>query len=267
MPKLIMSNDKSSGAEINVPEGFIVEDGLQADPQPVVEEVEKVDETPKETLEHLETLSEKTDDAIPLKKFMAEKNLRRDAENRIKELQLELEKTRNAPKSQAPASIKAISEEYDINEDVLNAILNASYTMTKDKVREELEAEFNPKLAEFETIKRENSQKEFDTKFSNLLGDTLKEMPEYKDLIDAEDLKQWVKSGKYSKLNLPQLIEQKYSKFVQGKKTIEQGHSAKEVEIADVSNMTNEDYMKLDSDPVLKKKWAEGLEDRLRSVL
>ncbi len=267
MPKLIMSTDNSSGAEINVPEGFIVDDGLQADTQPEQTVVESVNKTPKETLEHLETLSEKTDDAIPLKKYMAEKNAKREAENKVKELQAELEKARSAPKSQTLANIKAISEEYDINEDVLNAILNASYTMTKEKVREELEAEFSPKLAEFESIKRENSQKDFETKFNGMLSNTLAEMPEYKDLVDADDLKQWVKSGNYSKLSLPQLIEQKYGKFVQGKKTIEQGHSAKEVEVADVSNMTDADYMKLDSDPALKEKWAKSLPDRLRSIL
>lgn len=266
MPKLIMSTDNSSGAEINVPEGFIVEDGLQADTQPVETEVQK-DEVPKETIEQLETLAEKTDDAIPLKKFMAEKNARREAEQKAKELESELTKLRTAPKTETPASIKAISEKYDIGEDVLSDILNASYVMTKDKVREELEAEFNPKLAEFESIKRENSQKTFETKFNDALTDTLKDMPEYKDLIDTDDLKTWVKSGKYSKLNLSQLIEQKYGKFVQGKKTIEQGHSAREVEVADVSNMTDADYQKLDSDPALKEKWAKSLPDRLRSIL
>lgn len=266
MPKLIMSTDNGSGAEINVPEGFIVDGGLQADTQPVETEVKK-EEAPKETLEHLETLAEKTDDAIPLKKYMAEKNAKREAESKVAELQAELEKARNAPKSETPASVRAISEQYDISEDVLNAILNASYTMTKDKVREELEAEFSPKLAEFETIKQEKTKHEFETKFNDALTDTLNDMPEYKDLVDTDDLKTWVKSGKYSKLNLPQLIEQKYGKFVQGKKTIEQGYSAKEVDVVDVSNMTDNDYMKLDSDPALKEKWAKNLPDRLRSIL
>ena len=262
MPQLIMSTDNGSGAEINVPEGFIVEDGLQSEPQPVEQPKEDV-----EKIEQLEQLVEKTDDAIPLKKFMAEKNARREAEQKAKELAAELERVRNTPKVDTPASIKAISEQYDINEDILNAILNASYTMTKDKVREELEAELNPKLAEFESIKKEKIQNEFENKFTGLLNDTLKEMPEYKDLVDAEDIKTWVKSGQYSNLSMAQLIEQKYGKFVQGKKTVESGRSAREVEVADVSNMTDADYLKLDSDPALKEKWAKSLPDRLRSIL
>lgn len=263
MPQLIMSiEDTSSGAEINVPEGFIVEDGLQAEQQPETKAEEVKDNS--ETIENLETLAEKSDDAIPLKKYMAEKNAKREAENKIKELETIIAGLKDAPKtSETPANIKAISEQYDIDENVLNAILKA----TKEKVREELEAELNPKLAELENIKKENSIKDFNNKFNSALEDTLNEMPEYKDLIDTDDLKTWVKSGKYSKLNMSQLIEQKYGKFVAGKKTIEQGHSAKEAEIPDVSNMTDSDYMKLDSDPNLREEWAKGLPNRLRSIL
>ena len=262
-----MSTDNGSGAEINVPEGFIVEDGLQADTQPANEQGETPSDAQGETIEQLETLVEKADDAIPLKKYMAEKNARREAEKKAKELESEITKLRTQPQSETPASIKAIAEQYDINEDVLKAIVDVSRTMTKQEVREELEAELNPKLAEFEKIKQDKTRVEFENKFNTMLDETFKEMPEYKDLVDIDDLKTWVKSGKYSKLSLPQLIEQKYSKFVVGKKTLEQGHSSREVPEVDVKNMSNEDYLKLDSDPTLREKWAGSLEDRLRKFM
>lgn len=233
-------------------------------------ETKEVATKPEETIESLESLSEKTDDAIPLKKFMAEKHARRDAEAKAKELETELAKLRENPAKsvqEIKVDVRTLSEKHNIDEEVLRDILQASYTMTKDKVKEELEQELNPKLAEFEKIKKEQVRNEFEAKFSNLLDNSIKEMPEYANLIDKDDLKQWVRSGQYSKLSLPQLIELKYGKFVGAKKTIETSHAAKQVELPDVTKMTDEDYINLDKNPELKAKWKSSLEDRLRKYM
>ena len=256
----ILSSTVELNTEPNEPQEEIVA------VEPAKEEIEQ-----QETLESLETLSEKSEDVVPLKKYMAEKNAKRDLEHKAKELETELAKLRENPyksNRDIKLDVKSLSDKHGIDEEVLSDILNASYTMTKDKVKAELEQEFTPKLAEFEQIKREKEKQDFESKFNNLVSQSLAEMPEYTDLVDREDLKTWVKSGQYSKLTLPQLIEQKYGKFVVGKKTIESSHASKQVELPDTSKPLSDDqYLKLDTDPELRKKWAEGLTERMKRMM
>lgn len=264
MPKLIMDEILSSPVELNTDPS--VNQPMEESPKEETQVVESpVVEAPQEKLESLEEVARPTNDAIPLAKYMSEKNARRDAEAKAKELETEITRLREAPRSEVDVDVKSLSDKHGIDEEVLRDILNASYTMTKGKVREELEAELSPKLAEIEQVKREKEIQHFENKFENILSDTIKIMPEYKDLVDKEDVKEWIKSGRYSKLTMAELIEQKYSKFVSGKKSIENGQSIKENVVPDVSNMTNEDYINLDKNPELKKKWADSLEERLRN--
>jgi len=235
-----------------------------------VEETKVETKTEAETLESLENLAEKADDAIPLKKYMAEKNARRDVEAKARELEAELTALRNSPlsKDEVKLDVRSLSEKHNIDEEALRDILQASYNMSKEKIKAELEREINPKLAEFETLKKDKEKQAFEAKFANHLELVLKDMPEYTELIDQNDLKTWIKSGQYSKLNLPQLIEQKYGKFVVGKKSIESGYNAsRETEMPDMKNLTDKDYARLETDPEFKKEWAKGLPDRLRSYL
>lgn len=263
MPKLIMDEILSSPVE------------LSAGTTPPTPEVAEVKEETKplevETLESLETLSEKTEDAVPLKKYMAEKNAKRDAEAKAQQLEAEIAQLRNNPyksNQDIKVDVQSLSEKHGIDAEVLSDILNASYNMTKEKVKAELEQEFTPKLAEFEQIKREKEKQDFESKFNNLVEASIAEMPEYANLVDKEDLKQWVKSGQYSKLTLPQLIEQKYGKFVVGKKTLETSHASKQVEKPDTSKpLTDDQYLKLDSDPELRKEWADSLIERAKRMM
>lgn len=268
MPKL-MEEILSSSVELNTEKQI----------EPEKESIAKVEETPKEetlkvpeeTLEVLETLSEKSDDVVPLKKYMAEKNAKREAEHKAKDLEVEIAKLRENPyksNQDIKVDVQSLSEKHGIDAEVLQDILNASYNMTKEKVKAELEQEFTPKLAEFEQIKREKEKQDFESKFNNLVSQSLNEMPEYSDLVDKDDLKTWVKSGQYSKLTLPQLIEQKYGKFLVGKKTIESSHASKQVEMPDTSKpLSDEQLLKLDTDPELRKKWAEGLTERMKRMM
>lgn len=237
------------------------------------EEKPEVKEEPKEEapkISDLENLSEKTEDNVPLKKFMSEKNARREAEAKAKELESEITKLRENPyksNEDIKVDVKTLSEKHDISEEVLRDILQASYTLSKDKIKQELEAEFNPKLAELENIKRDKARESFETTFNKHLANTLKDMPEYANLVDEADLKDWVRSGKYSNITLPQLIENKYGKFVAGKKTTESYTPAKEVVVPEPEKMTDEDWVNIDKNPELKKKWQASLEDRLRKYM
>ncbi len=256
-----------SSVELNTE---IKEEPKQED-TPMEETSKEAEKAPEETLETLETLSEKSDDSVPLKKYMAEKHAKREAEQKSQQLEAEIAELRKNPyksNEDIKLDVKSLSEKHQIDEEVLSDILNASYNMTKEKVLQEIEKEINPKLAELEGIKREREVKSFDEKLSNDVSRVLKEMPEYSSLVDTDDLKIWIKSGQYSKLTLPQLIEQKYSRFITGKKTIETSHASKQVEMTDNSKpLSDEQYLKLDSDPELRKEWSKGLLDRVRRAM
>lgn len=242
--------------------------------QPIVEEQKVIEEETKlekkeETLESLEEESLKTADKVPLKSMLNERGKRREAEDRVAELERELTRIRESGQnsSETVFDVRSLSDKHGIDEDVLSDILQASYTLTKSKVKEEIEKEIAPKLAEAESIKREREAQTFNDKFQNLLNETLSQMPDYKDLVDSDDVKDWVRSGKYSKLTMSELLEKKYSKFIPGKKSIESGISVKEVETPKLDKMTVEDYARLEKDPEFKKKWSEDLENRLRNYM
>jgi hypothetical protein len=222
-----------------------------------------------ETLESLENLSEKTDDAIPLRKYMAEKNARKDAEAKAKDLEAEIARLRETPqtKKEFNADISSLSQKHGIDEEVLSDIINASRNLSKEEVKKELEQEFAPKLAELDAIRQEKAKTNFEQTFTSQLETTIQAMPEYANLIDKEDLKDWIKSGKYSKLTLPQLIEEKYSKYVVGKKTTETYTPHKEAYVPTVNETTNVDWGNFENNPELQKQWKGSLEDRLRKYL
>ena len=272
MPKLIMEEILSSTVELNTaPETTDEKPDVTPKEEPKEETLKATPKEEHETLETLENMSEKAEDSVPLRKYMAEKNAKKEAEQKAKALETEIAKLRENPyksNTDIKVDVKALSEKHQIDEEVLSDILNASYNLTKEKVLKEIEKEINPKLAELESIKREKEAQSFDQKFNDHLARVLTEMPEYANLADKDDIKTWIKSGQYSKLTLPQLVEQKYSRFIQGKKTIESSHASKQIEPTDKSKpLTDEQYLKLDTDPALRKEWADGLMDRLRGSL
>lgn len=259
MPQLIMSQ------ELETPNA-----GSSAEPTIPVESTQPdVDKGNIETLDSIAKLADKrTDESVPLRKYMDEKKAHKETEARAKELEAELEAIRNQPKSKETAyDVKALSDKHGIDEEVLSDILNASYTMTKQKVREELESELSPKLAKLDAIENDKKAQDFNTKFENMVAETLNELPEYAGIIDKDDLKDWVLSGKYSKLSMAQLVEQKYSKFVTGKKTLESSNPSREQTTVDINNLTEADWARMDSDPSLRKQYNDNFEDRMKLLL
>lgn len=239
---------------------------------------ETAQETPVETeeapegepIETLEALSEKAEDRVPLKKYMEEKRARKELEEQAQTLAQELERIRNsgANNYQVSYDLSELSEKHNVDEDVLRDIVEASYAINKDRLKAELESDINPKLAEFESMKQEKQKQNFENTFNKLLNESLSEMPEYADVIDKDDLKTWITSGRYSKLTLPQLIEQKYGKFVGSKKSIDGGYTpGRESSLPNPENMTDKDWTNIENDPALKDKWKGSLEDRLRKFM
>lgn len=207
-------------------------------------------------------------DSIPLKKYMDEKNARRQAEARVKELQDAIDEA-SGDNTLDKAGIKELSDKHGISESVVKDLVKMSAQATRAQVKAEIEEELSPQMEEIEKSKAEKAQAEFDAKLGGAIDAVLKDSPEFADVVDREDIKSWIQSGKYSKLTLTQLVEQKYGKFVTGKKKpIEDDYTPDRTgDLPDTSKMTDEDYLRLDKDPALREKWAKDLPNRLRGVL
>lgn len=245
---------------------------LSTEPVAATEPTEPEKEPVKEyePIESLSEIVEKADDRVPLKKYMEEKRARQELEEQAQTLAQELERVRNSGIQGYDTNfdVDYLSQKHNIDADVLRDIINATSAITSEAVRAKVNEEIAPALSELTGIKREKEQKKFDDQFNKILSESIEDMPEYKDLIDKDDLKEWIRSGKYSKLTMPQLIEQKYGKFVGAKKTIDGGYTpGRESSIPDPTNMTDEDWVNIDKNPDLKKKWQGSLEDRLRKFM
>lgn len=270
MPKLIHMSDQMDITSLSVE--------LNADPGSSPESVEetKTDAPIKEhkSIEELEEIVEKTDDHVPLKKFMEEKKARKEAEERAARAEqlaqeIEAERAHSRTRGTSNGTISDLAEKYDVSEEFIQDMLNVSYAVNREAIRKEIDEEYSPRLAEIDKIKSKEQQQQFDKQFNDLLNESLSDMPEFKDIIDKDDLKTWIKSGKYSKLTLPQLIEEKYGKFVApGKKSLDSGYvQSREQNVPEPSNMTDQDWVNIENNPELKKKWQGSLEDRLRKYM
>ena len=260
-----MSNDNRSPEEIKSEE-VAVPEVKEETPAPAEAKPEQKDEV---TLGELASEpKENKADSIPLKKYMEEKNARKQAEAKAKELQDAIDAS-SGDDTLDKAGIKELSEKHGISEDVVKDLIKMSAKATRAQVKAEIEEELSPQMEEIEKSRADKAQAEFDTKLTGAIDAVLKDSPEFADAVDREDVKSWIQSGKYSKLTLSQLMEQKYGKFVKGnKKPIEDDYKPDRTgDLPDTSKMTDEDYLRLDKDPALREKWAKDLPNRLRGVL
>lgn len=253
----------NSSVELSTDTGSTPESKPEADvPKEPVKE-----HTPIETLEDV---AQKVDDRVPLKKYMEEKKSRQELETRADELAQELKRIKESgqSKSETNFDIDYLSEKHNIDQEVLKDIINATHSITKDSIRAELEEELGPRFQELDSIKKEKEKQNFESQFNKILKESIAEMPEYTGLVDEDDLKTWIRSGQYSKMTMPELIEKKYGRFVSAKKSIDSGYTAsREQPIPEPDKMTDDDWMNIDKNPELKKKWANSLEDRLKKYM
>jgi hypothetical protein len=162
-----------------------------------VEEALQVEETPKEP------------DTVGLDKFL-------DVKKKNKELKRELEDLKSriddgASKREVSADIRALADEHNVDPEFLERFAEA----VRHKTEEVVEAKLKP-LTEREALNRREQL------FQQHLDATLKEMPEYKDVINVNILKQLAFNPANAKMTFKQLLEATYGNVVgTERKTIE----------------------------------------------
>jgi hypothetical protein len=227
-----------------------------------VEEITKttdeVEEEKSETIESLLNKEEEKDDRVPLKTFLETKKEKKSLEKEISSLKEQIKQ--GATKAEISSDLKGIAEKYDVDANFLEELSTIIYSKAKSEADEVLSSKLKPLEAR---EKAERIEKIFSENFNKVMED----MPEYKDVVNRNVIKELSLLPQNAKKTFYQIVEETYGNTVTGKKTMETStpRGGKETSY-DESRMASDPkyFAEIMANPELKKKYNDGLMDRLK---
>lgn len=220
-----------------------------------------------ETLEDLDP-SKKTDEHVPLKKYMSEKAARKEAQEYADKLEQDIATLKSNMVGMSVGAVtdelKRMATEYNVDEAFLGKLMAVAKRVTKEEIKAELDQEYAPKLNKLE---QEKVKEQAERKFNELLSKTLGELPEYKELVNPEIIKQLAFNPANAKKTLPQILDEVYGSVAKTKKSIETSRPGREPEAPDFARGSVEDFEKINASPEARKEWAKQTEENLRKYL
>lgn len=220
------------------------------------EEETTTEETKAETVEELLNKENDKDDRVPLKTFLETKKEKKALEKEINFLKEQIQK--GATKSEINSDLKSIAEKYDVDANFLEELSTIIYSKAKQEADEVVQSKLKPLEAK---ERAERIEKIFSENFNKVM----EEMPEYKDVVNRDVIKELSLLPQNAKKTFQQIIEETYGKTVAGKRTMETSipRGGKEGSY-DESKMNDPKYFaEVMANPELKKKYNEGLVSRL----
>jgi hypothetical protein len=244
-----------------MPENVITPEVTQEQVTPEVVQEVKQPETINDIVQEPKEVPKET---VGLDKYMSEKKARQAAEKKIADLETAIKN--GATQQEISSDIESIGNEYGVDKDFLAKLTKS--------IKSELGSEFDSKL---KPITEEKEKAKFEATFSQKLNDALENMPEYKNVVNPEVLKQLVlvrdNSGKLinGNISMEQLIENTYVNAVGGKRTIEKTSPTGRQDPLEIDaqrmNTDTAYYKEVMSNPILKAKYNAGSADRLSKYL
>lgn len=220
------------------------------------EEKSEVETKESETIEDLLGKEEK-DDRVPLKTFLETKKEKKALEKEISNLKEQIKQ--GATKAEISSDLKGIAEKYDVDPNFLEELSTIIYSKAKSEADEVLNAKLKPLEAK---ERAERIEKVFSKNFDKVMED----MPEYKDVVNRDVIKELTLLPQNAKKTFHQIVEETYSKTVTGKKTMETStpRGGKEL-VYDESRINDPEYFsEVMASPELKKKYNDSLVGRLK---
>ncbi len=221
------------------------------------EEKSEVETKESETIEDLLGKEEEKDDRVPLKTFLETKKEKKALEKEISNLKEQIKQ--GATKAEISSDLKGIAEKYDVDHNFLEELSTIIYSKAKSEANEVLNAKLKPLEAK---ERAERIEKVFSKNFDKVMED----MPEYKDIVNRDVIKELTLLPQNAKKTFHQIVEETYGKTVTGKKTMETStpRGGKEGSF-DLDKMNDPAYFsEVMKNPELKKKYNETLADRLK---
>lgn len=162
-----------------------------------------------------------------------------------------------ATKKEVSADLKVLAEKHGVAADFLEEFAAA--------VRKEAKADADREL---QPIKDGETAAKRETVFNEHFDKTLIEMPEYSKIVNKNVIRTLVFDPKNANKTFAQIFEESFGHLITGKKTIDttKARGGKDATIVDVARAQRDpEYFKeIMADPELKKKYNEGLGERLR---
>jgi len=220
---------------------------------PVVEapkEQPKVEQTVKEALE-----TKPEPKMVPEAVLIEMKKENKQLAKEMKDLKKSIEE--GATKKEVSADLKSLGEKYNVDPNFLEEFANTT--------KAEAEKEFNAKLKPLEDEKKAAEQT---SKFNAVFDKTMEELPEFSKIAKRETVKALSLLPENANKTFRQILEDNFGHLVQGKRTLNPtvprgGNDAIEIDMARATRDT-EYFQQIMADPLLKKKYNEGMGKRLR---
>lgn len=186
---------------------------------PDTQEQHEPTEEPQEEVKQEQTVGEllntEPKNSIPESAFLNEKNGRKAAEKRVKELEALVQQ--GASKEEVSDEIDSILSKYDLddtNRDFYKEITQNLYKKAERLAEERVAS----KLAPLE--EKERSER-IDQVFKKHYGEAIEQFPELKGVANPEVVKSWSLDPRNSHKTFTQLIDEIYGSIPQGRRTIE----------------------------------------------
>lgn len=219
---------------------------VTADVAPEVTDAPK-EETVGEALEIPEAEMPK-EDTVSLKKYMTEKNARKELEAQLQALQ----DAPNRTSKQVSTDLKALADEHNVDVDFL------------EKLTDTIEARNEAKTeAKLQPLREKERQEKIETAFSSAYDRTMALMPEYAHVVNRNVIKTLSLDPANKNKTFTQIIEEAYSSAIGGKKTVERATNRVASIGGDLdyarAKSDNDYFREVMSDPVLKKQYNDKL--------
>lgn len=208
------------------------------------------------TMEQLsgeESSSKEERPTVGLDKFLEQKRTNKELKQKLQELEARIEE--GSTKREVTADIRALADQHNVDPEFLESFADA--------VRQRTESVLEEKLRPL-TEKQASEQRE--KTFNTYLNQTLEEMPEYKDVVNTEILKQLAYNPANKNKTFKQILEETYGNVVKPRKTMENGSPRGEASQAfdyDKALKEPEYFREIMKDPALKKQYNEEMLKRL----
>ena len=216
--------------------------------------------------EALETTpkTEPKEETVPLAALLEVKNANKELQREMKELKKTIEG--GASRTEVAADIKALTEKYpDTDPEFFKDLVKTIRSEAKQEAEAEVESKMKPVL---EKDRADKIDKAFKTHFDK----AMEAMPEYSKIVSEATIKALSLLPANANKTFTQLIEESYGHLVTDKKSIDAGsrNAGRDTDgTIDQARMDSDpEYFKqVMANPTLKKKYNDGMNDRIASHL
>lgn len=203
---------------------------------------------------------------VPEAKFLEQKKALKAAQDELKSLKAAKED--GASKKEINTSLDKIVAKY---KDTVDPEFLQEFAQTvRDTVKKDLEEEVTQKIKPLEEKER---AKEIDRRFDKAFSKAMEALPEFSKVVNQEAIKALSLSPSNSHKTLTQLIEETYGNSVEGKRSMDAASSragkSDAQEVDERRAQSDKDYFEKEvmANPAMKKKYNDGLIDRLKGSL